>query len=209
MSNEFTPADPVELVRKQVEALNRADLDGVMSNVTEDVVLDGRVEVVEGRTAIRGFLGDWFGAYKELDFELEEVSHLGGGVVFAVMLQDGHLLGGGHLQQREGWVYLCTGGSIARLTTRDVHEARAAAETARPGAELTKSVATASAKQEPIERHEGGRKLAAEVGGDWETGAGLRLRKDQDRSGRDGRRATISSASPWPIASSNTSASSA
>jgi ketosteroid isomerase-like protein len=129
MSKEFTTPDPVELVRKQVEALDRGDLDGVMSSVTEDVVLDARgPDSFEGRAAIRGFLGDWFRVYEELDFELEEVSHLGGGVVFAVVIQDGRLVGGGHLRQREGWVYLCVGGSIARLTTFDVDEARAAAE---------------------------------------------------------------------------------
>jgi ketosteroid isomerase-like protein len=81
MTEESTTPELVELVRKQVEALNRGDLDGVMSSVTEDVVLDGRVEVVEGRVAIRDFLEEWFGVYEELDFELEEVSHLGGGVV--------------------------------------------------------------------------------------------------------------------------------
>ena len=130
MAEESTTPELVELVRKQVEALNRGDLDGVMTNVTEDVVLDGRFEVVEGRAAIRDFLDAWFGVYEELDFELEEVSHLGGGVVFAVVIQDGRLVGGdGHIRQREGWVYLCVGGSIARLTTRDgVDEARAAAE---------------------------------------------------------------------------------
>jgi ketosteroid isomerase-like protein len=85
--------------------------------------------VSKGRAAIRGFLEDWFRVYEELDFELEEVGHLGGGVVFAVVIQDGRLVGGGgHLRQREGWVYLCVGGSIARLTTSDVDEARAAAE---------------------------------------------------------------------------------
>ena len=130
MTEESTTPELVELVRKQVEALNRGDLDGVMSSVTEDVVLDGRVEVVEGRAAIRDFLEEWFSVYEELDFELEEISHLGGGVVFAVVIQDGRLVGGdGHVRQREGWVYLCVGGSIARLTTRDVvDEARAAAE---------------------------------------------------------------------------------
>ena len=129
MSNEFTTPDPVELVRKQLEALDRGDLDGAMSNVTDDAVLDGRAELIEGRAAIRGFLDDWFGAYEELDFEIEEVSHLGGGVVFAVVIQDGRLVGGdGRLRQREGWVYLCAGGSIARLTTSDVDEARAASK---------------------------------------------------------------------------------
>ncbi len=122
--------DPVELVRKQLEALDRGDLDGVMNNVAEDSVLEGRVEnFLEGRAAIRGFLEDWFRAYEELGFELEEVSHLGGGVVFAVVIQDGRPVGGdGHVRQREGWVYLCVGGSIAGLTTSDVDQARAAAE---------------------------------------------------------------------------------
>jgi ketosteroid isomerase-like protein len=128
MTEESTMPDPVELVRKQVEALDRGDVDGVMSSVTEEVVLDGRVDLVEGRAAIRGFLEDWFRVYEELNFDLEEVSHLGGGVVFAVVIQDGRLVGGGHLRQREGWVYLCVGGSIARLTTSDVDEARVAAE---------------------------------------------------------------------------------
>jgi len=131
MTEEFTTPDPVELVRKQVEALNRGDLDGVLSNVTEDVVLDGRGigDHFEGRATVRGFLEDWFRTFEELDFELEAVSHLGGGVVFAVVIQDGRLVGGdGHIRQREGWVYLCVGGSIARLTPLEVDQARAAAE---------------------------------------------------------------------------------
>jgi ketosteroid isomerase-like protein len=129
MTEESTTPDVVELVRKQVEALDRGDVDGVMSSVAEDAVLDGRMEVVEGQAAIRGFLGDWFKTFEELGFELEEVSHLGGGVVLAVVIQDGRLVGGeGHVRQREGWVYRCVGGSIARLTTFEVDQARAAAE---------------------------------------------------------------------------------
>ena len=130
MSQESTTPDLVELVRKQLEALDRHDLDGVMNSVAEDTVLEGRVEnFVEGRAAIRRFLEDWFRAWEELDFELEEVSDLGGGVVFAVVIQDGRPVGGdGRVRQREGWVYLCVRGSIARLTTSDVDQARAAAE---------------------------------------------------------------------------------
>ena len=129
MSKDFTTPDPVELVRKQLEALDRGDFDGVMSNVAEDGVLDGRADLIEGRAAIRGFVDEWFSAYEELDYELEEVSDLGGGVVFAVVIQDGRLVGSaGRIRQREGWVYLWVGGSIARLTTSDVDQARAAAE---------------------------------------------------------------------------------
>jgi ketosteroid isomerase-like protein len=130
MTEESTTPDPVELVRKQVEALDRGDVDRVMSSVAEDTVFHGRFgDLFEGRAAIRGFLEDWFRAYEELDFELEEVSDLGGGVVFAVVSQDGRLVGGdGHIRQREGWVYLCVGGSIARLMPSEVDQARAAAE---------------------------------------------------------------------------------
>jgi hypothetical protein len=91
--------------------------------------LDGRADLIEGRAAIRGFLDEWFGAYEELDYELEEVSHLGGGVVFAVVVQNGRLVGSaGRLRQREGWVFVWVRDLIARLTTSDVDEARAAAE---------------------------------------------------------------------------------
>jgi ketosteroid isomerase-like protein len=129
MAEESTRPDPVELVRKQVEALDHSDLDGVMSSVAEDGVLDGRADLIEGRAAIRSFVEEWFSAYEELDYELEEVSDLGGGVVFAVVIQDGRLVGSaGRLRQREGWVYLWVGGSIARLTTSDVEQARVAAE---------------------------------------------------------------------------------
>ena len=129
MPEESTNRDLVQLVRKQVQALNRRDLDAVMSSVAEDGVLDGRADLQEGRATIRRFLDEWFGAYEELEYELEEVSHLGGGVVFAVVIQDGRLVGSaGRIRQREGWVYLWVGGSIARLTTSEVDEARTAAE---------------------------------------------------------------------------------
>ena len=130
MSQESTTPDLVELVRKQLEALDRRDLDGVMSSVAEDAVFHTRFgDVYEGRVAIRGFLEVWFGTFEALDFELEEVSDLGGGVVFAVVIQDGRPVGvDGRLRQREGWVYLWVGGSIARLTTSQVDQARAAAE---------------------------------------------------------------------------------
>jgi hypothetical protein len=46
-----------------------------------------------------------------------------------VVVQDGRLVGSaGHIRQREGWVYICVGGLIARRTTSDAEEARADAE---------------------------------------------------------------------------------
>jgi ketosteroid isomerase-like protein len=129
MPEESTTPDLVELVRKQLEAADRGDVDAVMSSVADDAVLDGRADLVEGRAAIRDFVEEWFSAYEELDYELEEVGHLGGGVVFAIVIQDGRLVGSdGRVRQREGWVYLWVGGSIVRLTTSEVDQARAAAE---------------------------------------------------------------------------------
>jgi uncharacterized protein (TIGR02246 family) len=131
MSEESTTPDLVELVRRQAEAANRRDLDAVMSSFAPDAVFDGRGAgtLFEGRAAIRPFLEDWFGTFEELEYGLEEVRDLGKGVVFAVVTQNGRLVGSaGHLRQREGWVYVWVGGLIERLTTDELDEGRAAAE---------------------------------------------------------------------------------
>ena len=130
MPEESTTPDLVELMGRAFEAANCRDLDAVASSFAEDATFDGRAlgDHFEGRAAIRSFLEDWFDAYEELDFELEEVSDLGNGVVFAVVIQNGRPVGGaGHLRQREGWVFLWVRGLIARLTTSEIDEARAAA----------------------------------------------------------------------------------
>jgi uncharacterized protein (TIGR02246 family) len=131
MSEESATPDLAELVRGAVAAANRRDLDAVASSFAEDATFDGRAlgDHFEGRAAIRSFLEDWFGAYEELEFGLEEVRDLGNGVVFAVAVQNGRLVGSaGHVRQREGWVFVWERGLIARLSIYDVDEARAAAE---------------------------------------------------------------------------------
>ncbi|HXW59587.1 MAG TPA: nuclear transport factor 2 family protein [Solirubrobacteraceae bacterium] len=138
MTEEPTTPDPVELVRKQAEDANRRDIDAMMSSFAVDAVFEGRAlgDVFEGRTAIRAFIEGWFGMYEELEVELEEVHELGNGVVFAVVLQEAQPVGiAGHVRQREGWVYVWAGGSIARVTVYDVDQGRAAAErlAAEPG----------------------------------------------------------------------------
>ena len=88
-----------------------------------------RAGLIEGRAAIRGFLDEWFRAYEELDYELEEVSHLGGGVVFAVVIQDGRLVGSAveFDNARDGSTSGWRARSLA-LRPSEVDEARAAAE---------------------------------------------------------------------------------
>jgi uncharacterized protein (TIGR02246 family) len=131
MSEEPTTPDLVELVGRALEAANRRDLDAVASSFAEDATFDGRAlgDHFEGRAAIRSFIEDWFGAYEELEYGLEEVRDLGKGVVFAVVVQSGRPVGSaGHVRQREGWVFVWAGGLVARLTISEVDEARAVAE---------------------------------------------------------------------------------
>jgi uncharacterized protein (TIGR02246 family) len=128
---ESTTSDLVELMDRTFEAANRRDLDALITSFAEDAVFGGRAAgaLFRGRTPIRGFLEDWFGAYEELEIELEQVRDLGNGVVFAVVIQNGRPVGSaGHLRQREGWVFIWVRGLIAHLETSDIDEARAAAE---------------------------------------------------------------------------------
>jgi ketosteroid isomerase-like protein len=133
MPEESTTPDPIELTRLAFEAVNRREIDAVMSFFAPDAVLDGRAAggLYEGRTAIRGFLNDWFGSFAELRMEVEEFVVFADGVVLAVVNQEGRPIGvGGQVHQREGWA-ICWSADrlLVRLTTHtDIDEARAAAE---------------------------------------------------------------------------------
>ena len=131
MPEESTTPGPVALTRRAFDAVNQRDIDAVMSFFAPDAVLDGRVEVCEGRAAIRAFLDDWFGAFAELRMEGEEFVLLDEGVVLAVVNQEGRPVGvDRQVHQREGWAfYWSADGLIVRLTTHaDIDEARSAAE---------------------------------------------------------------------------------
>jgi ketosteroid isomerase-like protein len=133
MSEESTTPDLAELTRLVFEAVNQRDIDTVMSFFAPDAFLDGRAAdgLYEGRAAIRGFLDEWFGYFAELRFEVEEFVVLDGGVVLAVVNQEGRPVGvDGQVHQREGWaIHWSADGLLLRVTARtDIDEARAAAE---------------------------------------------------------------------------------
>jgi ketosteroid isomerase-like protein len=132
MPEESTTPEVAELTRLAFEAVNQRDIDGLMSFFAPDAVFNGREwNLYEGRAAIRGFLDDWFGAFAELRMEVEEFVALGGGVVLAVVNQEGRPVGvDGQVHQREGWVICWSAdGLLVRLTTHtDIDKARAAAE---------------------------------------------------------------------------------
>ncbi len=132
MPEESTTPE-LELTRRAFEAVNQRDIDAVMSFFAPDAVLDGRAAggLYEGRAAIRGFLDDWFGSFGELRMEFEAVVVLDGGVVLAVVTQEGRPVGvDGQVHQQEGWAICWSAdGLLVRLTTHtDIDEARAVAE---------------------------------------------------------------------------------
>ena len=128
------PATPdlVELTRRLVEAFDGGDVDAIIDLGVRDPVLQASAIglTFEGRQAIRAFLEDWFAAFEDLAFALQEVHDLGGDVVCAVIRQSGRPLGTtGHVQMLEAWVLECEQGLVARTTAyTDLYEARAAAQ---------------------------------------------------------------------------------
>ena len=105
MTEESTTPDLVELMRGLVDALDRCDVDMVVSFLAPDAVLEAVVGRFEGVAAIRGFIEDWLANYEGFAVTLEEVRDLGNGVTFAVLRQQGRLVGSsGHVQLRHAAV---------------------------------------------------------------------------------------------------------
>jgi ketosteroid isomerase-like protein len=131
VSQESTTPDPVELLRRLREAINRRDFDAVEGFYALDAVYRGtEIGMFEGAAAIRGLIEDFLSSYQEFHAEAEEISDIGNGIVFGVTIFRGRLLGGsGQLQLRFPSVTVWTHGLIERqMDYMDIDEARAAAE---------------------------------------------------------------------------------
>ena len=133
MPEESTTRDLVERTRRAFEASSRGDIDTVMSFIAPDAsweIVD--LGVLEGVTAIRGFLDDWFASYEEYVIEPKEILGLGNGVVFAITQQNGRLAASAlDTMVREVWAYrfLWLDGMLVRISAYpDIDEARAAAK---------------------------------------------------------------------------------
>ena len=133
MAEESTTPDLVELWRRVVDALNSGDFDSVMSFYAPDAVWQTTLVTLDGSAAIQERLEEWFGAFDELEFELEEILDLGNGVTFTVVNQRARPAGtsssGGYIQRQEALIGVWHEGMVTRVTTfLDIDEARAAAE---------------------------------------------------------------------------------
>ncbi len=133
MAEESTTPDLVELTRSLFEAASRRDSDAVMGFFGPEPVWETTLVTLDGSAAIHERVEEWFGAFDELEFELEEILDLGNGVTFTVVDQKarpaGSSGGGGYIQRQEALIGVWHEGMVARVTTfLDIGEARAVAE---------------------------------------------------------------------------------
>jgi uncharacterized protein (TIGR02246 family) len=130
---ESTTPDLVELARRLVDAMNRRDVAAMMSVFAPDAVwhaLGLGDERLQGTTAIRAMLEDWFRPYVEYEVAMEELLDLGNGVAFAAAVSNGRLVdSSASVQWRQGFVVLYDGDLIAGIASYgDIDETRADAE---------------------------------------------------------------------------------
>jgi ketosteroid isomerase-like protein len=131
MSEEYTTPDPAELGQRLTDAINAREIDAVISLYAPDAVFDQfTFGVFEGRAAIRSFIEDWFGAYDEIETEVEERRDLDHGLAFIVYVQRGRLRGSTRwVHARVAFINAWADGLVQRTTVyEDIDQARAAAE---------------------------------------------------------------------------------
>jgi ketosteroid isomerase-like protein len=131
MTEESTTPELVELGQRLTNAINARDFDAVISFFAPDAVFDQPTfGVFEGRAAIRSFIEEWFGAYDEIETEVEERRDLGHSLAFVVYVQHGRLRGStSWVHARVALVNVWLDGLIQRSTIyTDIDQARADAE---------------------------------------------------------------------------------
>src|ERR1700730_12388062 len=87
MRQASTVPDLAERLRLLFAAASRRDLDTLMSFSAPDAVWEPTLVTLDGSAALQERLEEWFGAFDELEFELEEILDLGNGVTFTVVNQ--------------------------------------------------------------------------------------------------------------------------
>jgi ketosteroid isomerase-like protein len=133
MPQGSTTPELLELARRSLEAVNRRDLDTLMSLSAPDAVYDtspSGLGVYEGQAAIRAFIKGYWDAFEELRFDLEELVDLGNGVTFSVNRQDARPVGSlARVRTREAHVTEWEEGMVVKMTVyTDIDEGRAAAQ---------------------------------------------------------------------------------
>jgi ketosteroid isomerase-like protein len=114
----------IDVVRDQFAAVNRRDFSGAMDLYAEDVVLivprlEGLTNpgTYRGKEAVGEWFGDWFRAFADdYRFELEELRHLGGGLIFLLATHGGTgRLSGAPVQGQNAYLYRVRDGKISNV----------------------------------------------------------------------------------------------
>jgi ketosteroid isomerase-like protein len=131
MSQESMRPNPAELARLQLDAVNRRDFDALLPYASPSFIYDtpSGFGIYHGVAAVREFVEEYWKAFDELSFELEEFVDLGHGVTFAVNRQRALPSGSSApVQAREAHITEWEDGLAVRTTVyTDVDAARAAA----------------------------------------------------------------------------------
>jgi hypothetical protein len=132
MSEESTTPNLVELTQKLSDDRG---VDATMQFYGADAVYDMShvgFGTFKGRPAIRRFLEDWLGSYDETEDEVQQITDVGNGIVFAVVRETGRPSGTpsqSRVHAVYGFVFVWTDATVSRATVyTDPDEARAAAE---------------------------------------------------------------------------------
>jgi ketosteroid isomerase-like protein len=133
MPEESTTPDLVERTRSLWEAANRRDYDAIMGFYGPEPVWETTLATLDGLAAVRERLEEWYGAFDELEFALEEILDLGNGVTLTVVNQRARPAGSssssGYIERQETYVSVWHEGMLMRAKTfLDIDEARTAAE---------------------------------------------------------------------------------
>lgn len=130
MPEETETSELIKRTYAVYAALNSRNFDAVVGMFGAAAVWDVSrwgLGAKSGLDAIRQFLEDWFGSLDEYEVEVREIHDLGGGIIWAQVLQTARRAGSrGLLRMHSAPVFLWVDGTISQVTLyRDVEQARA------------------------------------------------------------------------------------
>jgi ketosteroid isomerase-like protein len=117
----------VDVVLDQYDAVNERDFERAMSHYAEEVELvvppsaeipgaELRGGMFKGRDAVGEWFGDWFRSFRDIRFEMTELSELGEGVVLVVAEHSARGRASGvEVHGTVVWVYWLGDGKVVRL----------------------------------------------------------------------------------------------
>jgi ketosteroid isomerase-like protein len=115
-------ADPMTITREVFFAANSEEhLERVLAHFAPDAVWENTPEGpflgARGRAEIAALLADWWSIWDEHEHYIEEMVDLGGGVIYAVVREDGRISGSeARVEQTNGFVLEWADGLVTRVT---------------------------------------------------------------------------------------------